>query len=138
VQEGDAATITAQPRTDYVARLVGLNLYRGTAAGHCVRIGDGFTLSTADRLDGDAFVAFAPSAVALHPRRPDGSPRNVWPATITGIQRHGDNLRVQLDGPIGLAADITPAAAAHLRLVPGQRVWAAVKATETRAYPAAS
>src|SRR5690606_9759151 len=29
VQEGDAGSITARPRTDYVARLVGLNLYRG-------------------------------------------------------------------------------------------------------------
>jgi len=137
VQEGDAATITAQPRTDYVARLVGLNLYRGTADGHTVRVGDGFALTTADRLDGEAFVAFPPSAVALHPERPAGSPRNVWPATISGIQRHGDNLRIQLDGPIGVAADITPAAAAHLSLIPGQPVWAAVKAAETRAYPAA-
>jgi molybdate transport system ATP-binding protein len=137
VQEGDAATITARPRTDYVAHLVGLNLYRGTADGHTVLVGDDFALATADRLDGDAFVAFAPSAVALHPERPDGSPRNVWPATISGIQRHGDNLRIQLDGPIGVAADITPAAAAHLRLNPGQPVWVAVKAAETRAYPAA-
>ncbi|MDQ7910593.1 ABC transporter ATP-binding protein [Phytohabitans sp. ZYX-F-186] len=136
VQEGDAATITAQPRTDYVARLVGLNLYRGTADGHTVRVADGFALTSADRLDGDAFVAFPPAAVALHPRRPDGSPRNVWAATISGIQRHGDNLRVQLDGPIRVAADVTPAAAAHLRLIPGQPVWAAVKAAETRAYPA--
>jgi molybdate transport system ATP-binding protein len=137
VQEGDAATITAQPRTDYVARLVGLNLYRGTADGHTVTVGDGFSLAAADRIDGDAFVAFPPSAVALHPARPDGSPRNVWPATISGIQRHGDNLRVRLDGPIQVAADITPAAAAHLHLIPGQPVWAAVKAAETRAYPAA-
>jgi molybdate transport system ATP-binding protein len=136
VQEGDAATITARPRTDYVARLVGLNLYRGHADGHTVKLHDGFTLTATDRLDGDAFVAFPPSAVALHPHQPDGSPRNTWPATIAGIQRHGDNLRVQLDGPIGVAADITPAAAAHLHLVPGQPVWAAVKATETRAYPA--
>jgi molybdate transport system ATP-binding protein len=81
-------------------------------------------------------VAFPPSAVALYPHQPDGSPRNTWPATITGIQRHGDNLRIQLDGPIGVAADVTPSAAAHLRLVPGQQVWAAVKAAETRAYPA--
>ncbi|GLH96637.1 ABC transporter ATP-binding protein [Phytohabitans aurantiacus] len=136
VQEGDAATITAQPRTDYVARLVGLNLYRGHATGHTVTLRDGFTLTATDRLDGDAFVAFPPSAVALHPHQPDGSPRNTWPATIAGIQRHGDNLRVQLDGPIVVAADITPAAAAHLHLAPGQTVWAAVKATETRAYPA--
>jgi molybdate transport system ATP-binding protein len=136
VQEGDAAAITARPRTDYVARLVGLNLHRGRAAGTTIRVGDGLVLATADRLDGDAFVAFPPAAVALYPQRPDGSPRNTWPATVAGIQRHGDNLRVQLDGPLPVAADITPAAAAHLRLAPGQPVWAAVKATETRAYPA--
>ncbi|NUT36380.1 MAG: ABC transporter ATP-binding protein [Hamadaea sp.] len=136
VQEGDAATITARPRTDYVARLVGLNLYRGHATGHTVKVTDGFVLTTGDSLDGEVFVAFAPAAVALHPHQPDGSPRNTWAATIAGIQRHGDNLRVQLDGPIVVAADITPAAAAYLHLVPGQEVWAAVKATETRAYPA--
>lgn len=134
VQEGDAATITAQPRTDYVARLVGLNLHRGTADGRTVRIGD-LALTVADTVHGDAFVAFPPAAVALHPARPDGSPRNTWPATITGLQRHGDNLRVQLAGPITVAADITPAAAAQLELGPGQQVWAAVKAAETRAYP---
>jgi molybdate transport system ATP-binding protein len=140
VQEGDAATITAQPRTDYVARLVGLNLYRGTANGYTVQVGgqtgDLFALTVADPLHGDAFVAFPPSAVALHPHQPLGSPRNTWPATITGLQRHGDNLRVQLAGPVGVAADITPAAAAHLHLAPGQPVWVAVKAAETRAYPA--
>jgi molybdate transport system ATP-binding protein len=135
VQEGDAATITARPRTDYVARLVGLNLYRGTADGHTVRIDD-LTLTVVDSVHGEAFVAFPPAAVALHLHRPDGSPRNTWPATITGLQRHGDNLRVQLDGPVTVAADITPAAAASLDLTTGRPVWAAVKAAETRAYPA--
>ncbi|MGC5022503.1 ABC transporter ATP-binding protein [Micromonospora sp. DT47] len=138
VQEGDAASVTARPRTDYVARLVGLNLYRGRADGHLVHLGDGFAIAAADRLDGDAFVVFPPAAVALHPHRPEGSPRNTWPATVAGVQRHGDNLRVQLTGAVTAAADVTPAAAAQLRLVPGQRVWAAVKAAETRAYPAGS
>ena len=138
VQDGDASTITARPRTDYVARLVGLNLYRGHADGHTVRIGDAFTVTVADRGDGDAFVAFPPSAVALHRQQPDGSPRNTWPATVVGIQRHGDNLRVELTGAIGVAADVTPAAAAQLHLAPGQRLWAAVKAAETRSYPAGS
>jgi molybdate transport system ATP-binding protein len=136
VQEGDAATITAQPRTDYVARLVGLNLYRGRAHGHAVHLGGGFTLAVADAAEGDVFVAFPPAAVALHGSRPDGSPRNTWPATIVDIQRHGDNLRVQLAGAVTAAADITPAAASHLRLAPGQPVWAALKAVETRTYPA--
>jgi molybdate transport system ATP-binding protein len=135
VQEGDAAEITARPRTEYVARLVGLNLYRGRADGHAVDVG-GVALTAADALQGDAFVAFPPAAVALHPARPDGSPRNAWPATIAGIQRHGDNLRIQLTGALPVAADVTPAAAAHLELTPGREVWVAVKAAETRAYPA--
>jgi molybdate transport system ATP-binding protein len=135
VQEGDAAEITARPRTEYVARLVGLNLYRGRADGHAVDVG-GVVLTAADALDGPALVAFAPSAVALYATRPDGSPRNAWPATIAGIQRHGDNLRIRLEGVIGAAADITPAAAAHLELTVGREVWAVVKAAETRAYPA--
>jgi molybdate transport system ATP-binding protein len=134
VQQGDAATITARPQTDYVARLVGLNLYRGRGDGHTVVIADGFALTSTDSVDGDAFVAFPPSAVALHPQQPEGSPRNTWPAVLADVQHHGDNLRVRLDGPISVAADITPAAAAQLHLEPGQELWVAVKAAETRAY----
>ena len=136
VQEGDATEITAHPRSDYVARLVGLNLYRGRAAERLVRVSEDFLLAIAEQIDGEVFVAFPPSAVALYTSRPEGSPRNTWPATIAGIQRHGDNLRVRLGGPVTAAADITPLAAAQLDLAPGRPVWATVKATETRAYPA--
>nr|WP_204745311.1 ABC transporter ATP-binding protein [Glycomyces paridis] len=136
VQEGDAEAVTARPRTDYIARLVGLNLYRGTASGRTVVLESGTVLATAEPLDGPAFAAFAPSAVALFRDEPDGSPRNTWRASVSGVHRHGDHLRVQLDGPLRAAADVTPAAAAHLALAPGRDVWAAVKATEIRAYPA--
>jgi len=137
VQQGDAVEVTTRPRTEYVARLVGLNLYRGRADGSAVTVTPGgLALVAADCPCGDAFVAFAPAAVALHPAPPDGSPRNTWPATVTGIERHGDNLRVRLEGPVIAAADVTPMAAAHLGLRSGIRVWAAVKATETYAYPA--
>ncbi len=147
VQTGDAAAITRHPRTEYVARLVGLNLYRGRGSGHTVTLPDGVALSVADPVEGEAFVAFAPAAVALHRSRPDGSPRNTWPMTVDGVDRHGDHVRVQLRGGVaagglpaglsgGLAADVTTAAAAELGLSPGQPLWAAVKATETRAYPA--
>jgi molybdate transport system ATP-binding protein len=136
VQSGDAATITTRPRTDYVARLVGLNLYRGHADGTTVRL-PGFELTTATAQHGEVFVAFPPTAVALYPARPDGSPRNTWPATIADVTRHGDNLRVELTGAITLAADVTPAAALHLDLAPGRQVWATLKATEITAYPAA-
>ncbi|HEV7897890.1 MAG TPA: ABC transporter ATP-binding protein [Planosporangium sp.] len=137
VQTGDAATITREPRTDYVARLVGLNLYRGRGAGHVVTVTGGLALTTADTVHGEAFVAFPPSAVALHPERPAGSPRNTWPAMVDGVERQGDRIRVHLTGPVDTAADITPAAAAELDLALGRQLWAAVKATETRGYPAA-
>jgi molybdate transport system ATP-binding protein len=55
---------------------------------------------------------------------------------VGGVQRHGDNLRVQLGGAVETAADVTPAAAVALGLNPGDQLWASVKATEVRAYPA--
>ncbi|GAB2944784.1 ABC transporter ATP-binding protein [Nonomuraea fastidiosa] len=135
VQQGAPAEVARRPRTDYVARLVGLNLYRGTADGHQVKVGE-VPLHASEQLTGPVFVAFPPGAVALYRSRPDGSPRNLWQARIDGIERHGDNVRVHLDGPIAVFADITPAAVADLDLSPGQRIWASVKATETHAYPA--
>ena len=136
VQTGDAAEITARPRTDYVARLVGLNLFRGRADGTNVRLPEGFVLVTAVPQEGEAFVAFPPSAVSLFASRPEGSPRNTWQATVTSVARHGDALRIELSGPIPVAADVTPAAAVQLELSPGRAVWATVKATEASAYPA--
>ncbi|MEU4569814.1 ABC transporter ATP-binding protein [Micromonospora sp. NPDC023956] len=135
VQEGDAATVAARPRTDYVARLVGLNLHRGRATGNRVRLADGLTLVTTVLSEGDTFVAFPPSAVALHPHRPGEGGDNTWVATVAGVERHGDNLRVRLTGPLPVAADVPPAAVARLRLTGGQRVWAAVEPAAIRAYP---
>ena len=138
VQRGDPAEVARRPRTDYVARLVGLNLYRGRASGGTVTLHDGgFRMDTVDRLDGEVFLAFAPSSVALHRARPEGSPRNTWPARVGAVERHGDRVRVRLDGPpLPAAADVTPGAVAELQLTEGTRLWAAVKATETRVYPA--
>ncbi|MEW9550719.1 ABC transporter ATP-binding protein [Nonomuraea sp. NPDC050783] len=135
VQQGAPAEVARRPRTDYVARLVGLNLYRGTADGSRVRVGE-HLLHTSEHLEGPAFVAFPPAAVALYRSRPDGSPRNLWQARVEGVERHGDNVRVHLDGPIAAFADITPAAVADLDLTAGRPIWASVKATETHAYPA--
>ncbi|MCG5212824.1 ABC transporter ATP-binding protein [Streptosporangium sp. KLBMP 9127] len=135
VQHGTPAEVARRPRTDYVARLVGLNLYRGTASGHQVKV-EGILFTVAEQLDGPAFVAFSPQAVALYRTRPNGTPRNLWQAGIEGVERHGDNVRIHLQGPITASADVTTAAVAELDLTPGRQVWASVKATETHAYPA--
>ncbi|MEV4560074.1 ABC transporter ATP-binding protein [Kitasatospora sp. NPDC049285] len=136
VQTGRPAEVARRPRTDYIARLVGLNLYQGTADGRQVTLPDGQVLATDDELHGPAFVAFPPAAVTLHRHRPETSARNLFFTTVAGLDQHGDRIRVDLAGPLPLAADLTPTAAADLDLTPGARVWAAVKATQTHAYPA--
>ena len=74
--------------------------------------------------------------IVLHPERPMGSTRNVWPVTVTDIDQYADRVRVRLNGEVPLVAEITPGALVALALQPGERMWAAVKATETLAYPA--
>jgi len=138
VQTGRPADVARHPRTAYVARLVGLNLYRGRAAGGAVVVGEvPVRASTPPGPDGAQwFVAFPPAAVAVYRSRPDGSPRNVWPARVAGVEPYGDALRLELDGPLPVAADVTALAAAELDLVTGSEVWASVKASEVEAYPA--
>jgi molybdate transport system ATP-binding protein len=133
VQTGRPDEIAAQPRSAYVAELVGTNLFRGTAAGGVVRTASGTDLAVVDTAAaGAVFVVIPPAAVALYRTRPDGSPRNTWPATVAGVDRLGDRTRVRVAGPLTLVADVTPAAAAEL---PAE-VWVAVKATEVQVYPA--
>ncbi|MFJ8082738.1 ABC transporter ATP-binding protein [Streptomyces sp. NPDC096205] len=137
VQEGTPSEIARRPRTDYIAQLVGLNLYRGEADGHTVRLDAGPTVTTTEHLTGPAFVAFPPSAVTLFGDHPTGSSaRNLWQCEVAGLETHGDQIRVALTGDLPLAADLTTVAAAELDLHLGTKVWATVKATQTHAYPA--
>ncbi|MGW2962119.1 ABC transporter ATP-binding protein [Streptomyces sp. NPDC001220] len=139
VQQGTPADIARHPRTDYIAHLVGLNLYRGRAeaGGHVVRLDTGTAVATTEDLAGDVFVAFPPSAVTLFRDRPTGtSARNLWRCEVAGLEIHGDRIRADLTGELSLAADLTTVAAAELDLHPGTPVWATVKATQTHAYPA--
>ncbi|MGH8827715.1 MAG: ABC transporter ATP-binding protein [Jiangellaceae bacterium] len=135
VQQGTPADLARRPRTDYVARLVGLNLLRGVAVGTAVTVG-GATVVVSHPATGAVHVAFAPAAVTLSPKRPVGSARNAWPGRVHDLEPHGDLVRVTIDGPVPLLADITPLAVAELSLGPGVELWASVKATEVSVYPA--
>jgi molybdate transport system ATP-binding protein len=136
VQAGTPAEIVRRPRTEYVARLAGLNLYRGRAEHGLVTLDGGGHLATGDDVSGPVFAAFPPAAVSVHTHRPDGSPRNVWAVEVDGIEPHADRVRVSFRGEPPVAAEVTTAAAAELDLRPGSAAWVAVKATEVHAYPA--
>jgi molybdate transport system ATP-binding protein len=134
VQTGTPAEVNRRPRTDYVARLVGLSLLPGTGEGRTVRLDAGGVVAVAEEASGPVFAAVRPESVALYLARPEGSPRNVWPATLAGATPHGATVRCELAGEVPLVADVTATAFAELGLVPGAEVWATVKASEVAVY----
>ncbi len=134
MQDGLLTNVIARPRSPYVASLADVNLIAGTAAAGVLTTPSGGQISAADPIDGAAFVAIAPHSVALYLTRPDGSPRNVWPGTVSEIDRQDHRIKVHLEGPIPLIAEITANALVALHLQPGDTVWSSVKATEIAIY----
>lgn len=113
-QEGPPEEVAARPRTEHVARLVGLNVLR----------------------DGDRLQAFPPSAVTVSLEEPVDSTRHHWSGEIRNAAPHGDAIRLEVVGEHHLLADVTPAATRELALAPGRRVWLSVKATAISSYDA--
>ncbi len=136
-QEGTAADIRRHPRSDYIARLVGVNLLRGRGGDHHVTLPGGAEVHLAEPAPtGEVLALVRPQSIALYRRRPDGTPRNVWLLTVAGIEGEAERVRVELSGPVSLTAEVTPEAVASLHLAPGEEVWAAFKATDVEVYPA--
>ncbi|MGB7980483.1 MAG: ABC transporter ATP-binding protein [Candidatus Nanopelagicales bacterium] len=136
VQEGTPAEVTRRPATEYVAKLVGLNLYAGRARDGRVDLDGGGSLLVAEHPNpGAVLVAARPSAVVVSTRAPQGgSARNTWPATVTSLSMRTERVRLTIDGTPPIIADVTPAAVAELGLGPGVPVWVSVKATELVVY----
>jgi molybdate transport system ATP-binding protein len=134
VQAGTPAEIARRPRTDYVARLVGLVLLPGTGTGQQVALDGGALVAVAEDVAGPVFVAVRPESVSLYLHRPDGSPRNVWQLRLVSATPHGSVVRCDLAGAVPLTADVTATSFAELGLAPGAEVWASVKASEIAVY----
>ncbi|WP_425503995.1 TOBE domain-containing protein [Rhodococcus triatomae] len=144
-EAGTVRDVLSRPRSDFAARIAGLNLL----AGEVVRggAGRGEGLTSADGVfvhgvvdahcgAGDPGVAvFAPHAVAVYTSAPEGSPRNVFEVTVRELEARGSVVLVT--GAVGattVAAEITAGSAADLDLVPGARVHFVVKATEVAVH----
>jgi molybdate transport system ATP-binding protein len=99
VQRGTPAEVAQLPATDYVARLMGLNLVRGEI--------------------------FAPTTVGVT-RSPDATSR--WQGTVTSIEQHLSLVRVSvLTTEKTILADIPASAIAQLQLAPGHQVWLSLR-----------
>ena len=131
-QTGSGDEIRLRPRTRYAADLAGSNFIVATASSGVVDAG-GHELHVADDVpDGPVLVAIHPTAVSIHTRRPEGSPRNTWETTIDRVEPLGMRTRVHTGPPLPLTAELTESARNELALGLGSTVWVAVKATEIR------
>ncbi len=133
-QEGPFTEVSSRPRSAWIARMAGLNLLRGVVSDGTMVVDDGSGLTVATGIQGPALATIQPRAVALYRQAPEGSPRNVLRCMVTGVDPEGDRWRIRLEGPFPLVAEVTPAAAAELRLAEGGEVFAVVKATEVDVY----
>jgi molybdate transport system ATP-binding protein len=113
-QVGTPREVAAQPRTEHVARLVGLNVLR----------------------EGDRYVSFSPSVVTVSLLEPAGSARHRWPGVIAHATPHGTSVRLLVTGDRELLADVTPEATTELGLLPGREVWLSVKESALSSYSA--
>jgi NifC-like ABC-type porter len=142
LQYAPPAEVARHPRSAWVARMLGGNAWRGTATADGLQLPGGVRIIAAEPVaagsrGADALAVIAPETVSLHLTRPAGSPRNVWPGTVREITAAGSRLRVLVtssDAP-DLIAEITPSAAAELRLADGTEVFTSVKATEVTLVP---
>jgi molybdate transport system ATP-binding protein len=136
VQSGTISEITAHPRSRYVADLVGTNLVSGTITADGLVTVDGARLAVVAEFTGPAFAIIRPQSITLSRAAVDTSARNTFTGAVDDIDRIGDRVRIGIDAPIHLTAEITADALDTLQLRPGDSVHAAVKATDIDTYPA--
>lgn len=135
-QQGSPLEVARRPATDYVARLLGLNLLRGRVDDGVVALDGGGAFQVTDRdARGATLLAIRPSAISLHGAHPEGSARNVWRGRVEGVESIGDRVRVTVSGAPTVMVDVTPGAVADLALVRGASIWLSAKATEIDIYP---
>ena len=138
LQSGTPAELSASPSSAFVAELTGAVVMSGTAtrAGELTEVtldGGGVVTST-DRAEGPVAVTVHPWEVSLEPRAAssDASARNRLPVTVASLTHLGNRVRVGLEGPQPIVADLTELAVGDLALEPGTELTAAWKATATR------
>ncbi|MEE8603161.1 ABC transporter ATP-binding protein [Euzebya tangerina] len=152
-QTGSPADVARRPRSEWIAQLVGLNLFRGHRTGSQVDLADGGTIHVpgpntglAGRTDREAprdatgeesvLAAVHPRSVSLHRAEPAGSPRNIWRGHLGQVEFAGDRVRVEVEGTPPIVAEVTAQAVADLDLAGGGAVWVSFKASEVAVYRA--
>jgi len=156
VESGRVADVLAAPRSDFGARIAGVNLVRGRMVGPgtlCDAAGNNwhgvnwhgipaeYSGSPAGEpltMRQECVAVFAPAGVAVYREQPHGSPRNSVRVRIAALETTGGVVRVRAAAQAaGLSADVTPESVAEMRLQVGEQVWFTVKTQAVGIHPAA-
>lgn len=137
-QEGTVDEVTRRPRSRWVARLLGLNFFRGRAKGGEVEVREGFALRAADGPNGPVIGVFEPADVRVEPEPEATDPAwpNRWRARVRGVESLGRSFRLHLEGPVGIVAEV-PLGEERMAALSGEdHVWISVAPERIRVYPA--
>ena len=160
-ERGSTAEVLAAPVSDFAARLTGTAVLTGRLAGDdespALKLDEGQVVhgrprndgcDSCDgegaggsreslRLGGPGIALVPPDAVALYREPPQGSPRNVLAGRVTGVDRAGAlvSVEVRLTGGQTIRAAVTAGAVAEMGIAVDQELWCAIKAVEVRIVP---
>ena len=142
-QAGARDELLRQPRSRYVADLMGLNFFRGRVTSRDARglaqvqTEEGTLRIVEAEPEDEVFVAVDPREITLHLTPPSGTAQNVFAGPIIQLVPEppfGERVRVSLQTRPPLVAEVTAHAIDALGLREGLEVYAAFKATSAKAY----
>jgi molybdate transport system ATP-binding protein len=142
VQRGVPGDLVTAPTSAFVADFTGAAVLTGTARRGPnglaqIELDGGATITSSDTAEGRVAVSVHPAEVTLEPpgSMAPGSARNRVGGRIVTMTALDNRMRVGIETPQPLAAEITRASAEQLGLKPGDEITAAWKAAATRLLP---
>jgi len=114
VQRGTPAEVARRPASQWVARMMGVNLLSGEVRGQRLDLGAALTLPVPGAPDGEARGVLALRDVGISPggrgtrsdAALDARPAVDWTTRILTLQPTGDRIVLGLEYPVGLQADV--------------------------------
>ena len=153
-QEGTVEEVTRRPRSPWVARLLGLNFFRGR--GREVELEDGTVVRVGEPAVGSVVGVFEPADVRVEAGVEEGvqgeaavpgfvearegaeagGAWNRWSARVRGVETLGRSFRLHLEGPIRLVAETTLTEERVMALSRRSEVRVRVDPSRIRIFPA--